>query len=513
MENAELRKHLRTDLFNDRLVSPSGAASLIRDGMTVALSGFTPSGTPKAIPAALAEQVRSGSRSLKITLLSGASTGEEVDSSWADLGIIARRLPYMTSKPLRTAINKKPEAAVCYLDQHLGAVAQNARYGFYGSIDLAVIEAAAITEEGHIIPSTAVGCTQTFVDLADKVLIELNLTQPVELEGFHDIVRLQDPPERKPVPLTSVNGRIGVPYISCTPEKIAAVVITENHENPRLLASPDETSKRIAGHIIDFLMTEKSAGRLSADRVPLQSGVGSVANAVLLGLQDSPLDHLSFFSEVIQDGIIALIDSGKADTASATSLTMSEAGMQHFLGNLEKYRGKVILRDSEVSNNAEVIRRLGVISINTAIEADIYGNINSSHMFGTDIYNGIGGSGDYTRNASVSVFITPSTAKGGKISSIVPMVSHVDHTEHDVDVLVTEEGYADLRGLSPKERAQLIIQNCAHPLYRPLLSSYFRQACEECDYSQTPHLLGECFSFHTRYKQTGTMLPDRKDDE
>ena len=243
MENAELRKHLRTDLFNDRLVSPSGAASLIRDGMTVALSGFTPSGTPKAIPAALAEQVRSGSRSLKITLLSGASTGEEVDSSWADLGIIARRLPYMTSKPLRTAINKKPEAAVCYLDQHLGAVAQNARYGFYGSIDLAVIEAAAITEEGYIIPSTAVGCTQTFVDLADKVLIELNLTQPVELEGFHDIVRLQDPPERKPVPLTSVNGRIGVPYISCTPEKIAAVVITENHENPRPLASPDEDSR------------------------------------------------------------------------------------------------------------------------------------------------------------------------------------------------------------------------------------------------------------------------------
>lgn len=512
MEYSELQKHLRTELFNDRIVSPSEAASLIQDGMTVALSGFTPSGTPKAIPSALAEQVRSGSRSLKISLLSGASTGEEVDSAWADLGIISRRLPYMTSKPLRSAINSR-EASVCYLDQHLGMVAQNARYGFYGSIDLAVIEAAAITEEGHIIPSTAVGCTQTYVDLADRVLIELNLTQPAELEGFHDIVCLQDPPERKPVPLTSVNGRIGVPYISCAPEKIAAVVLTENREKPRPLALPDETSKRIAGHIIEFLMAEKAAGRLSAGRVPLQSGVGSVANAVLLGLQDSPLDHLSFFSEVIQDGIIALIDSGKADTASATSLTMSEAGMQHFLDNLEKYRGKVILRDSEISNSAEVIRRLGVISINTAIEADIYGNINSSHMFGTDIYNGIGGSGDYTRNASVSVFITPSTAKGGKISSIVPMVSHVDHTEHDVDVLVTEEGYADLRGLSPKERAQLIIQNCAHPLYRPLLASYFRQACEECDYSQTPHLLGECFSFHTRYKQTGTMLPDRKDDE
>ena len=324
---------------------------------------------------------------------------------------------------------------------------------------------------------------------------------------------MKDPPEREPIPLTSVNGRIGLPYISCAPDKIAAVVITESREKPRPLALPDETSRRIAGHIIDFLMTEKSAGRLSADRVPLQSGVGSVANAVLLGLQDSSLDHLSFFSEVIQDGIIALIDSGKADTASATSLTMSEAGMRHFLDNLESYRGKIILRDSEISNSAEVIRRLGVISINTAIEADIYGNVNSSHMFGTDIYNGIGGSGDYTRNASVSVFITPSTAKDGKISSIVPMVSHVDHTEHDVDVLVTEEGCADLRGLSPKERANLIIRNCVSPLYRPLLASYFRRACAESGYAQTPHILSECFSFHTRFKETGTMLPERKDEQ
>ena len=513
MENAELQKHLRTVIFNDRLVSPSEAASLIVDGMTVALSGFTPSGTPKAIPSALAEQVRSGSRKLKISLLTGASTGEEVDSALAGLGIIARRLPYMTSKPLRTAINKNPEAAVCYLDQHLGMVAQNARYGFYGHIDLAVIEAAAITEEGHIIPSTAVGCAQTFVDLADKVLIELNLTQPAGLEGFHDIVRLQDPPEREPIPLTSVNGRIGVPYISCPPEKVAAVVVADNREKPRPLALPDETSRRIAGHIIDFLMAEKAAGRLSADKVPLQSGVGSVANAVLLGLQDSPLDHLSFFSEVIQDGIIALIDSGKADTASATSLTMSEAGMRHFLDNLESYRGKIILRDSEISNSAEVIRRLGVISINTAIESDIYGNVNSSHMFGTDIYNGIGGSGDYTRNASVSIFITPSTAKDGKISSIVPMVSHVDHTEHDVDVLVTEEGYADLRGLSPKERAQRIISNCVHPLYRPLLNSYFQRACAACACAQTPHILGDAFSFHTRFKETGSMLSEREEEK
>ena len=102
--------------------------------------------------------------------------------------------------------------------------------------------------------------------------------------------------------------------------------------------------------------------------------------------------------------------------------------------------------------------------------------------------------------------MTGSVAKDGAVSSIVPMVPHVDHTEHDVDVLVTEQGLADLRGLSPKERALCIINNCAHPDYRPLLLEYFRAACAACGDSQTPHLLDRCFSFHERLRRTGSML-------
>ena len=506
VKSMEAENRLRCPALKEKLLSAEDAAQLIEDGMTVAVSGFTPAGCPKAVPLALAEQVRSGGRRLKLTLLSGASTGEELDSEWAALGIIARRAPYMTSKALRAAVNGAAGHEIAYSDLHLGEFAQNARYGFYGPVHVALIEAAAITEDGGIVPTTALGCSQTWIDLAEKVIVELNLRQPAELEGFHDVYRMQDPPRREPIPLTRVGQRIGSTVLRCPQEKIAAIVLSECEEKPRPLPAADAVSEDIARNIVRFLLQEKESGRLSADRVPLQSGVGAVANAVLLGLMDSELEHLSFYSEVLQDGILDLMDAGKADFASATSLSLSKEGMDRLFGNLERYRGRLVLRDSEISNSAEVIRRLGVIAMNTAVEADIYGNVNSSQMNGTAIYNGIGGSGDYARSALISIFMTPSVAKGGKISCIVPAVTHVDHTEHDVDVLVTEQGFADLRGLSPKERARVVIEHCAHPDYRPLLRAYFEEACAATHGAQTPHLPGKCFCLHENLARTGSML-------
>ncbi len=501
-----MSERIRCKELLSKVMTAEDAANLIQDGMTVAASGFSPSGNPKAVPLALAEQVRSGKRRVRVNLLTGASTGDELDCVWGQEEIIARRIPYVNSAQYRRVVNGGGRESTAYMDQHLGMMAQNTRYGFYGDIDVAIVEAVAITEEGHIIPSTGLGCVQTFVNLAKQVIVEVSLIQPEGLEGFHDIYNVSDPPSRQPIPLTAVGQRIGVPYVTCPKEKIAAVVYSDVVEKPRALAPADETSQKIADNIVAFLKAEKAAGRLSAGTVPLQSGVGSVANAVLLGLKGAGFEHLTFYSEVIQDGIIDLIDAGCADMASGTSLSMSDAGMKHMLGDIEAYRDKIILRESEISNGAETIRRLGVIAMNTAIEADIYGNVNSSQMNGTTIYNGIGGSGDYARNASVTIFMTRSTAKSGRISSIVPMVSHVDHTEHDVDVIVTEQGYADLRGLCPKERAALIIENCAHPDYRPQLRRYFDEACAATHGAQTPHMLDKCFSFHQRFRETGTML-------
>ena len=506
----ELTERLRCRALEEKLMSADEAAGLIEDGMTVAVSGFTPAGCPKAVPLALSAQVRGGKRKLRLTLLSGASTGEELDNDWAECGIIARRAPYMTSKALRAAVNGAAEQEIAYTDIHLGEFAQNARFGFYGRIHVALIEAAAITAEGNLIPTTAVGCSQTWIDLADKVIVELNLRQSAALEGFHDIYRAADPPRREPIPLTAPGQRIGRPYLTCPQEKIAAVVVSTCEEKPRPFPPADAVSAAIARHIVDFLLREKAAGRLSADRVPLQSGVGAVANAVLQGLKDSPLEHLSFYSEVMQDGILDLLDAGKADFASATSLSLSKEGLGRLFADIERYRGKLVLRDSEISNSAELIRRLGVIAMNTAVEADIYGNVNSSQMNGTTVYNGIGGSGDYARSALISIFMTPSVAKGGKISCIVPMVTHVDHTEHDVDVLVTEQGLADLRGRSPKERARLIIENCAHPDYRAALRAYFEEACAVTHGAQTPHILSESFGFHESLARKGTMREETK---
>ena len=167
----------------------------------------------------------------------------------------------------------------------------------------------------------------------------------------------------------------------------------------------------------------------------------------------------------------------------------------------------MILRPQEISNHPELIRRLGCLAMNGLIEADIYGAVNSTHVMGSRIQNGIGGSGDFARNAYVSIFMTPSTAKGGTISSIVPQVSHTDHISQDVQVLVTEQGLADLRGLSPKQRAEVIIANCAHPDYRPLLEDYYARARRGSFGQQSPSLLTEALSWHQRFVDTGSMQP------
>ncbi|GFN22264.1 acetyl-CoA hydrolase/transferase family protein [Thermanaeromonas sp. C210] len=494
MEESRIR---RRDLLN-RVMSAAEAAELIKDGMTVATSGFTPSGYPKAVPLALAD--RASKEKIKISLWTGASVGDELDGALARAGVVARRLPYQTNNSMRDAINKRE---VSYIDMHLSQVAQQARYGFLGHLDMAIVEAVAITPEGHLIPSTSVGNTPTFVSLADKVIVEINTSQPLELEGMHDIYVPADPPGRQPIPLTRVDDRIGTPYIPCDPDKIVAIVFTDIKDNVRPLAPVDDISRQMAENLIDFFKHEIKAGRLPANLLPLQSGVGSVANAVLAGLAQSDFTNLEFYSEVIQDSVFDLIDLGKMRFVSGTSITPSEEGLKRFYDNLKTYRQKIILRPQEISNNPEIARRLGVIAMNTAIEVDIYGNVNSTHIMGTRMMNGIGGSGDFSRSAYLSIFSTPSTAKKGAISCIVPMVSHVDHTEHEVHVVITEWGVADLRNKCPVERAREIINKCAHPKYRPWLEEYLEKAIRKGGH--TPHNLAEALSWHVRFEETGDM--------
>jgi succinyl-CoA:acetate CoA-transferase len=358
-----------------------------------------------------------------------------------------------------------------------------------------------------VIPSTSVGNNQTWIDCAEKIILEVNSALPMELEGMHDLYYgLGRPPHRDPIPLTSVCQRIGEPYLKIPAEKVIAVVHTDSPDRSSAFKAPDANSKKIAGNILDFLGNEVKKGRLPASLLPLQSGVGNIANAVLYGLEEGPFNGLTAYTEVIQDGLVSLLRSGKMTCASATAFSLSPEGTAEFIPKIGEFRDRIVLRSQEISNHPGIIRRLGVIAMNGMIEADIYGNVNSTHIMGSSIMNGIGGSGDFARNGFMSIFMAPSTAKNGTISSIVPMVSHVDHTEHDVSVVVTEQGLADLRGLSPTQRAKLVIENCSHPDYRAELLDYYNRASSLSNGKHTPHLLTESLSWHSRYLRTGHML-------
>ncbi|MVA79273.1 succinate CoA transferase [Agrobacterium vitis] len=493
-----LRDRIRYRPLMDKLVTADEAAAMIEDGMTIGMSGFTRAGEAKAVPMALAERARK--HPLKITLMTGASLGNDLDKTLVEAHVVSRRMPFQADPALRKAINA---GEVMFIDQHLSETVEQLRTGQIAPVDIAIVEAVAITEHGGIVPTTSVGNSASFAILAKKVIIELNLSQPITLEGLHDIYIPSRRPARMPIPVVTPESRVGLPYISIPPEKIAAIVVSEKHDSSASIQPPDEETKAIAGHLIELLLNEVRQGRMGYDLQPLQAGIGTIANAVLHGFIDTPFHDLKMYSEVLQDSTFELIDAGKMSFASASSITLSAEMYQKVLPKLAEYKHHLVLRPQEISNHPEVIRRLGLICINTALEFDLYGNVNSTHVSGTQMMNGIGGSGDFARNAYLSIFVTKSIAKNGAISSVVPMVSHVDHTEHDVDILITEQGLADLRGLAPRERARLVLDNCVHPDYRDQLADYYQRTLVRGGH--TPHILEEAFSWHQSMRETGTM--------
>jgi succinyl-CoA:acetate CoA-transferase len=492
--------------FANRLMSADEAAVFIEPGDHVGMSGFTGAGYPKTVPAALARRVADatarGDR-FSVSVWTGASTAPELDGALAAVDGIDLRMPYQSDPVSRAKINA---GQLDYLDVHLSHVAQMVWEGFFGPLDVALIEVAGIAADGSLIPSSSVGNNKTWIDRADRVILEVNSWQLSELDGMHDIYYgTALPPHRKPIQILAPADRIGVPHLLCPPEKIVAVVQTDAPDRNIPFKAADRDSELIAGHVVDFLTHEVRRGRLPATLLPLQSGVGNIANAVLAGLDSGPFRPMTAYTEVIQDGMLQLLRSGTLGFVSATALSLSDDGLAELRGNIADYRDRIILRPQEISNHPEVIRRLGCLAMNGMIEADIYGNVNSTHVMGSSIQNGIGGSGDFARNAFIAMFLTPSTAKNGAISCLVPMVSHVDHTEHDVHVIITEQGVADLRGRPPRRRARQIIEHCAHPDYRPALLDYLDRATATGPGRHTPHLLEEAFSWHVRYLREGTM--------
>lgn len=493
----DLSSRIRHPDLLERIVTPEVAAAMIEGGMIVGMSGFTKSGDAKAVPRAMAERARTDP--FQITLITGASLGQ-IDRILTEAKVLSRRMPFQADPTLRKAINR---GEVMFLDQHLSETVEHLRSNQLGPVDYAIIEAAAITEDGYILPTTSIGNSASLAILARKVIVEINLSQPLGLDGLHDVYIPTKRPARQPIPVMACDSRVGTPYVQIPADKIVAVVITDEIDSSSSVVPADADTQAIANHLIAFLEGEVAAKRLDLTLQPLQAGVGSIANSVLQGLSGSPFHDLRMYSEVLQDSTFDLFDAGKLSFASASSFSLSAPYAERIYRDFARYKDKLVLRPQEISNHPEVIRRLGIIAINTALEFDIYGNVNSTHVDGTMMMNGIGGSGDFARNAYLSIFVTKSLAKDGAISSVVPMVTHVDHTEHDVDILVTECGLADLRGLAPRERALVVIDNCVHPTYRAQMRDYFDRACQRGGH--TPHLLEEAFGWHMRRQQTGSM--------
>lgn len=494
---------IRRESLKNKVVSAEEAALWIVDGMTLGLSGFTRAGDAKAIPEALVK--RAETETFKVNVFTGASLGHDIDKLFTEAGIVNKRLPFQADSTMRKGIN---DGELLFVDQHLSNTSELVRGGILPQIDIAVIEAVAIAEDGSIIPSTSVGNSLIFAEYAKAIIVEINVAHSEEWEGIHDIYDPGVLGDREPIPLKHPDERIGTYGIPVDPEKIAGIVLTKEYDSFSTIDQPDDETEVMAGHLLQFLRNEINAGRLTKELAPLQSGIGSQANAVLHGMINSDFENLELYSEVLQDSVFDLIDAGKVKSASCTSITVTEERMDKLRNNLSFYKEKIVMRPQEISNHPEIIRRLGTISINTALEFDIYGNVNSTHVTGTKMMNGIGGSGDFARNARLAIFVTKSLAKKGAISSCVPFVSHVDHTEHDVDIIVTEQGYADLRGLAPKERVALIINQCAHPSFRDELWAYYEEASLRGGH--TPHILEKALSWHIRLSETGTMRESKE---
>jgi len=483
-------------------LTPEEAAALIHHGDTVGFSGFTPAGAPKAIPlaiAARAEAEHEQGREFQIGVLTGASTGPSLDGALAKAAAISFRTPYQSDPTLRASINS---GETRFFDMHLSMLPQAVRYGFLGPVHWAVLEACDVTAGGGIVLTSSVGAAPTFAGKAEKILIELNRAHPPALLGMHDIYEPADPPHRSEIPIYKPSDRIGAPLVCVNPARITGVVETDLVDDIQGFDAATPATDAIGMRVAEFLAGEIKAGRIPKSFLPLQSGVGNIANAVLGALGRHPqIPAFEMYTEVLQDSVADLLRQERVKFASTCSLSVSTGVLKEMYRDLEFFRPRIVMRPQEISNSPEVVRRLGLISINTAIEVDIFGNVNSTHIMGRQMMNGIGGSGDFTRNAYLSIFTCTSAAKGGKISTIVPLVSHMDHSEHSVQIVVTEQGIADLRGRSPHERALLIIQNCAHPEFREELMGYLKMVAG----GHTPHTLNAAFALHSQFLKTGDM--------
>ncbi|MFB6312017.1 MAG: acetyl-CoA hydrolase/transferase C-terminal domain-containing protein, partial [Salinirussus sp.] len=418
---------------------------------TLLVSGFGSMGYPKAVPLAIAES----DRNFELTVVSGGGVGREIDGAMIEAGAVDRRYPAQSKPASREAANA---GKLDYQDRHYGPFSDEVRSGGWIDAGTAVIEAVAVGAD-WLIPSTGLGQTPSLVAHAENLIVEVNDAHPLSLQHLHDVYTRDLPPHREPVPLSTPTGRIGSPFVEFDPAKLEGIIRTDRPDATYDAWESSATEEAIADHFIEFIADEMDRNPLFQDALTFEFGFGALGNALLSGLRELDVGDrdVAVYGEVLQDAVLDLIETEACIGASGTTLALSDAGLDRVLENIERYAEEIVLRPTDLSNNATLVDRFGVIAVNGALEVDLYGHVNSTHINGTHVVNAIGGSGDFNRHSPLAVVALSSTASGGDVSRIVPMVPHVDHTEHDIDIVITEHGVADLRGTVPLERAEMLI--------------------------------------------------------
>lgn len=494
-----MRDRIRKSSLLKLLTTPEQAAAIIDDGMNVAMSGYSAAGYPKAVVDALIDRKQNG-EDLSLNIITGANV-PWIDEKLGSSKMISRRIPMCAS---RTVSSQANNGSIHYVEQQMHKMPRLLRNRDFGTIDVAIVEALGFDEIGNLIPSNANGMLHQILETSNEIIVEVNTAQPDILWDIHDIFIPQAPPNTKPIPLIRTNQRIGKNGISVDPKKIRYIVVTNEPEELDRQSQGTDKTNIIADHLFNFLELEiqRTGGKLP----PIQTGFGSIANSIAHAFQHSNFHDLQFFCGGINPAIMELLFSGKATALSTGGLGMSKR-VEEILNEIPNIQDHLVIRNGDITNNPEIIGRLGLLALNTGIEVDIYGNVNSSHIGGSHVVNGIGGGANFSQNAGLSVILIPSTAKGENISSIVPMVSHQDICEHDVDVVITENGIADLRGLDDSERADAIISNCASHTYKEQLERYLSMARSLGGHH--PQLPEEAFAWFRRFQEKKTMLENR----
>ena len=209
---ANAAERVKHEGLRAKIMSAEQAAEFVQNGMTLAITGFTGAGYPKALPTAIAERAKAAharGEPFAFGMITGASTAPECDGVLAAANCVSFRNPFQSDPGIRNSINA---GNIAYQDMHLSHVEQQMRQGFYGNFDIAIVEASGITADGKIIPAMGIGHGNEALKAAKKVIIEINFAQNAKLEGMHDAVYdIGVPPNRTPIPITGPFDRIGSP--------------------------------------------------------------------------------------------------------------------------------------------------------------------------------------------------------------------------------------------------------------------------------------------------------------